>query len=308
METLIIHKGNKGHFAGIQRSDSCISIGRSYHNDLVLADPYVAPEQVVISKHDSCWILQVLDHTNPVLVNGEAVDSTVEVRSGDVITVGRTRLPLYSASEPLEETRKLLFSEWFLQHAKKPLYSLLALSLICILFFTSLYLEQVKVMDWKNGGLALFALISFILVWSGFWSLIGKLALHKGNFTSQLFVTSLIAGLSMTVEPLAEYGEYAANSAVVGLGLDHLVSFIVLALLFKLNLMFATNIKRSSLSASLLALLFLGSTLSIDYFQQDSFSTSPNYLKTIKPHFAKWQQNKTMESYFADVQQVVEAD
>ena len=115
MDTLVVQIGVKhGRVAELARShDARLSVGRGYNNDLVLTDQHVAPRQLEFRRKGDQWHMLVLDHTNRVLLNSKkiSIDST-SVNSGDQVTIGRTRLSLYSAEHPVEHTRKLVLSNW----------------------------------------------------------------------------------------------------------------------------------------------------------------------------------------------------
>ncbi|MFW6182067.1 MAG: FHA domain-containing protein [Spirochaetota bacterium] len=74
-----------------------ISIGRDPGNDVVLAgDPLVSRRHALIEKEgDRCFIMDK-GSTNGTYVNNNPIPRAerVEIRSGDVITIGKTRLTL----------------------------------------------------------------------------------------------------------------------------------------------------------------------------------------------------------------------
>ena len=112
MEQIIIQYGIKqGNIAEVVRSHSDdIFIGRSFKNTLVIQDDYIAPEQLrIFQKEDQSWWMEILDQTNSVLLNSEALSSkdkdSIQIRSGDSITIGRTTLSIYSADHKVEKPR-----------------------------------------------------------------------------------------------------------------------------------------------------------------------------------------------------------
>jgi|GEM_PF-2297717 len=86
-----------------------VSLGRSYSNDLILDDEYVSPEHILISFDDGIIQLQDLSSENGILVNNipENESGTVEVKSGDIISLGTTRLKIFSPEHPVEPARIL---------------------------------------------------------------------------------------------------------------------------------------------------------------------------------------------------------
>ena len=50
-----------------------LSIGRGYNNDIILNDPYVAAEHLVIDTAEHGWVLRQIDMTNPPHYRGSAL-------------------------------------------------------------------------------------------------------------------------------------------------------------------------------------------------------------------------------------------
>ena len=134
METLIIHSGlRQGRVAELTRSQGGrLTVGRGFDNDLVIADVHIAPQQLEFVRENDTWTLRVLDFTNPVQLNDRVVgDEPVEIRSGDKLTIGRTRLALYDAAHPVERTRKLVISNWIERYAGNAVALLFLLEAHC---------------------------------------------------------------------------------------------------------------------------------------------------------------------------------
>ena len=76
MDSLIIKTGVRhGRFAEIARSSGdTFTVGRGFGNDLVLTDPHVAPGLLKFVREGEFWKLILLDHTNPVMLNGVKIE------------------------------------------------------------------------------------------------------------------------------------------------------------------------------------------------------------------------------------------
>ena len=151
MGSLVVQTGGRsGGIAGLTRSkEGRLSVGRGYGNDLVLTDQHVAPEQLIFCQEGEQWLMQVLDHANPVLVNNKRVrDDQIAVSSGDKVTVGRTRLSLYSDAHPVEKTRKLVLSNWLAMEGTSFVLPVIVLLGFCALDLVLSYFEGSTRLEW----------------------------------------------------------------------------------------------------------------------------------------------------------------
>lgn len=70
------------------------SIGRANSNTVVLEDSYASSEHALITRRGEVWWLEDLGSRNGLLLNGFPVDEATAVSSGDIITIGSTKLKI----------------------------------------------------------------------------------------------------------------------------------------------------------------------------------------------------------------------
>lgn len=73
-------------------SDKPLTIGRSMENDIVLSDAFCSGRHALIHPSDKGWAVQDCSSKNGVFLNGKRIGSAVELKKGDVILVGETRV------------------------------------------------------------------------------------------------------------------------------------------------------------------------------------------------------------------------
>ncbi len=288
MDQLIVQVGEKsGRTSELVRSNGdLLRVGRGFTNDVVVSDLYVDPEQIVFSRSEDGWVVKVVGSTNPVLLNGGAIDRDgSRINSGDRITVGRTQLRVYSSDHMVEPTHQMVMSSWLGYGRAHPIFALFMMAfLLASVMFVS-YQELSTELQWNQLFLeALYAGL-MILVWSGIWALIGRLLRHQPNFTIQLGLTALITGVSTLVVPLGDYVEYAANSMVLGEIATWLIILLTTTALFRANLMFATNLKQYTRIAAIAAASILLVSFATKQFGKDEFDYQPEYSAVLKPPF-----------------------
>lgn len=69
-----------------------VTIGRSKGNDIVIADPRVSRQHARIEQGARGTVLIDLESTNGTVLNGSRVSGRVQLRPGNVITLGNTEL------------------------------------------------------------------------------------------------------------------------------------------------------------------------------------------------------------------------
>ena len=279
------------------------SIGRDFSNDLVVNDPYMGPRQAVFAARDGGVYLEVLDDTNPVLVNQQATEGApIRLQPGDRITMGRTRMRIYAEDHAFEPARRLLLTRWLHREHMSIVTPLLLLAGICLLDATLEYQLYSISLDWKDNALG--ALIGgvIVLIWAGIWAGVGQLLRHQHHFKSQLTASTLVLLVPIVLGLAARYLQYPVNNVVF----DYVVQWGLFlgsfALLLKFNLYFATNLKHTTAAAvAVTATLFGLGYLGVDYMQQDQVQTQPAYPGVVNPPFAHLAPEQDMERYLARV-------
>lgn len=300
MDTLIVQvdarHGKQGEL--VKSSAQGISVGRAFNNDLVLSDPYVDPQQLNFNFLDGQWMLVVAASTNPVLLNGKALnEGQIPVRDGDAILIGRTHLRVYSASHPIEKTRKLLFSGWLSQGATRPLFSIVAILLVCALSAFADFQQLSTVIKWREFASDSLVLTFIILCWAGLWSLIGRLLRHQNLFFSQLFFTAILVGTSIAISPLGGYVEYVFNNVTLGEIVSGGLFLAICTLLLRCNLALASNLKNAATVAFVVSLALLSFSYAVYIFNKVEFSQVPEYSKVLKPPLFKLTPDQTIDDY-----------
>lgn len=73
-----------------------ITIGRGANNDILLKHPLVSRNHARILRKENIFYLEDLKSTNGTFINGNAVNSLIQLREGDEIFIGNTKLIFYN--------------------------------------------------------------------------------------------------------------------------------------------------------------------------------------------------------------------
>ncbi|MCW9024170.1 MAG: FHA domain-containing protein [Gammaproteobacteria bacterium] len=300
MEELILqYDARHGHFTDFVKSQSdCMTLGRSFKNDVVLSDHFVAPEQLRFFYENDAWKFSVLDNINPVLLNGKPVAEAGQViRSGDKLTVGRTRLTLILGSQELERTRKLMLSNWMYRTWPRRLFPPVMLLIATLIFVFNQYQTLSSEVRWGQLASSGLGFILMAVIWAGLWALIGRLFRHQANFLAQLFYSALMMACLGIGMLFSEYPEYIAGNAIVGTIIEWGVSLLILSLLLRYNLLYASDLKRRGWIAFSVVAVLLVSMSAMSILEQRDFSTTADYSAVVKPPLAKWSADISVEAY-----------
>lgn len=92
---LRVVEGNSiGNSALLPDGDEELMIGRSSNADLEIDDDFASSRHALVYAHPQGFVIEDLDSTNGVYVNGVQIDAPTIVGSDDVIRIGRTQLRL----------------------------------------------------------------------------------------------------------------------------------------------------------------------------------------------------------------------
>jgi hypothetical protein len=263
-----------------------------------LADPFVAPHQLILECVDDIWRVTVLEKINAVLLNGVPIrDDWAPVKTGDKLTVGRTDLALYAEDHVLEPTRKLLLSSWITPGRIGALLAFGVLGAVCAMDVIVEFLQSSVDLKWKDYAYGSVFAATLIVIWAGVWAIAGRVLRHQPHFFVHLLATALVSGVSTFLVPLAGYLDFLTSNPALTEISYYLLGFGIFAVLLKLNLFFATNIRRTSVTAVVISAMLAGLIFVANRYGKDDFESEPEYAQTVKPPFAHLTRDRSPEEF-----------
>ena len=170
------------------------TIGRSYLNDIIIDDFYVSLQHIEIFRQDKEIHLKDLASENGTQINENQMiqDKTVQIKSGDIIRIGRTRLKLLLPDHPLEPTKQfdtfVAFRE-FIDRSWVPF--VFTLSLIGLAVWLG-YRENPSDKFWQEGfHKTLVGFSMSILSYAGLLSLYTFFKYKKSYFVRNLVISTI---------------------------------------------------------------------------------------------------------------------
>lgn len=175
-----------------------VTIGRAITCDIVLDDPYVAPQHATLGEHDGALQLTVGDTVNGAWLRKRrvAAGERSDLAAGDVVQVGGTRLRVRRAADALAAERR------WVPEVSGSVRTVLVLALL----FSGWNAAELWLRDDPGGRLTDYLPVLIgapvaVAIWAGFWSVGSKLTRHRFDFWSHAAI-ALLASLGMSAAAL----------------------------------------------------------------------------------------------------------
>lgn len=285
-----------------------VTVGRGYHNDLILADPHVAAEHLAIRREESGgWMVESLSRENGMYVRKYAkVVEKALLESGDEIIIGKTRLRLLSPAHPVDSPKLLGPTNQFLKTIGRPVNT--SSILIIFLIFFALHVHWTSSENFSALKLAAGALWFLLgaLVWAAPWAFVGRMIKHKAQFAAQLSLSALFLMAAVILVSMTEYIGYWTNSLPAEAVSASVFLGTLCAAFLAGNLTVATSVslkKRVGVSAGISLTVIAVATLLYQTFK-DEFNPNPVYYAVLKPPLIQGLPAQSIDQFFAQTQEI----
>ena len=283
-----------------------ITIGRAYDNDIILDDPHTAAHhaQIELNQLDELIIADLGSHNGITLANTRAnTRENFFVVDGDkVYRLGHTRLRIRTADyQVAAEVSDLTNHHW-----EGLLPALTGLVLLLITGLMSTWLADLNQGTLSKYLLELVSVFGFAIGWSGVWALFGKLFTGHARFGRHLFIAS--AGLAFLElwEHLSGLIAYAMSWEFLTLFSSHAL-IVICAVVLYFHMRTAGNKRPGRLKLVLLALVLLGSTITMTKkYQASNHLSDELYMSHIYPPVIRISRDHSLEEFMADMQKLKE--
>lgn len=284
-DRLVVQLGVKhGRALDLVRSNGHeLTIGRAYNNDLVLADEYVAANhlRLYVEPEDGEWYVQVLDDCNDVLLNRRKITSSEgpqRIHSGDALTLGRTRLGLFSEQHPVASPRKLMASRWQQGAAGIWLPILMLLGYVGTSVMLTQWMTRPVADPFKGIESALVAVLTVTLIWTGAWALVGKVFRNQANFLPQLLMVSVLSLVSVPLLLLPDWLMFTTNTVMAATVAEYVAYVVFGIVVLRYHLLLSTNLLKTWMVACIVGVLGLSGFLAARFGgSQYHFVRGPEY-------------------------------
>ncbi len=245
-------------------SQELVSIGRSFNNDVIFHDPYIAPLHLTINQRDGIFYIQ-----NHSLINGAyyankndqntrfKIEGEVELSSGMFIFIGKSQIRFWLSNEPILPELPLETTEVEKSTKTKSLAPLFGwLTVLTLIeafdFYTSF---------WSNQNFLYSFLLKFIgflicfILWAGFWSIISKFIKKKARYLEHLYITLRWFVIMNVIEAVIRLLSFFICNITFDRFLSEITTLVFVFYVLNVHLRLSTNLSRRN--RYLIALTFV---------------------------------------------------
>ena len=242
-----VSQGHKSHqdYQSFEKDE--VYIGRGFDNDVIINDPYISAQHLVIFQQNGAIKIKNLSSKNGVYMP-KIKQNVFELMicSGDELILGRTRIRVFLDSHKIPPTKALHQN---LKHIKWLKNSAVACTLSLILILMTL-LETFLATSTKESLIKLIPAPIFtcivILFWAGFWTLIGRVVRHKIRFFIHISVFCLWGFIHAIFKNCTDYLSFYLNNPMFNSILNHLFSAGLFILVLYTSLSFSTHMSKKA--------------------------------------------------------------
>jgi hypothetical protein len=266
-------------------------IGRGYHNQIIIDDPYISPQHLEVSYHENeGFMIEDLGSTNGLVLNRKKIERTrCRIYSGDEIKIGKTVLRLYEPQHPVEPALPATEETGYLYSLQSSSlsFSLYLLAAACLCFFTYLTVWPTE-RDQLPNLLFSVTLLGLIisLLWSTLWGLAGRLIRHRVNFNAHLGLFSSYLLAVMVIYFLGQLISFFTHHELFAHAAGYLLHAIAFGFLLSSALSLATDIpakRRRRFSAYVVLAIMVGFG-AVSFIAQNQFRAKPEFNSTLLPY------------------------
>ncbi len=281
-------------------------IGRGYHNEIILDDPYVSISHAEL----------ILDGNNNIILNDTASDNgvynthpveridTVMVQENQRVRIGHTdlrfRTPQFAVKETIKDRSKP-------HGATARLGQMLLLPLVWLavssLLLWNTYLEQ-AIID-VTFGQVLYKTLPFLIflpVWAFVWSIVSKIVTHRFYYRQHAIWISGLFIIIYVFELALQYVEFATAIDFLSDRVTLVSDVFFVAILFYGHLNYSTTYSRrkAAVIGTVVGILLTFTIQLTSFLAQPDFNNTPQYSGILKPPAFVLQQGKSIDTFFSD--------
>lgn len=289
-----------------------LTVGRGYHNDLILPDPHVGERHLSVDFDGSCWTLTDHGSVNPTLLNGKPVRAaSARLSSGDVLRAGHTTLRVFAHDHPVEAPVKMQKMNPVFQHLTRPLnvWSWFALAAVGVAGWRYVGVWSPDDTSLSFIGIAAGAGI-IIFVWAALWSVAGRLIRRRSWFLAHVALMSLYLALGSLVAWFAAALDFLLNQGWAAVVTGYLLNGALLTLLLYGSLSLSTLLKKKKrlMAAVLFAVGLTLGVFAVGMAQGDRFNPDPDYPSRLVLFLSPLAHADTLDGFMKDSADVFASD
>lgn len=277
-----------------------LRVGRAYTNDIVLDDPYVAANHLEINHVDEGrYQLKIVSSINAMMLDslhGKQADATVS--ASQVARIGHTQLRIRPVDYAVSAEKSLPSYDWL--RGWPALF--VGVTVLLLTHLLTLWLNYDRADGYNILLLPVVGAITLLLIWVGFWALIGRVLSGRANFIAHTVNASLGVALLIFLGVLLNgYVDFAFNSNLMTNVLPEVTEPLIIGTLLYRHIGLVSRMSRRKLGMIVVALMasLIGFSYVTEKGTADDKLTDMSFSRTIGPPFILLAHGKSTEAFIA---------
>ena len=306
---IIIEELSHGHkLLGRHKfATSSITIGRGYDNDIIISDPHVCPDHLQLNFNGEHWLLN-----DQGSINGSYLEDSKEnilqhqVKSGDIITIGKSQVRFVFPSHPVDESIAISPFESLINLARHPVALAFSMSLFALIAGWIINLNNANEVTLTQMLVPTIGLTLGFALWPAGIALVSHLTKHDARFWTQMGISFIFFNLMWLSDIFENIVHFNTSSNFSMLWIIAIIPLLLAFCLFWLNCYVGfhmTLLRRNVVSMCLIVLLFGGSFV-VQMSKQPDFNPRPQFDTTIMSPAFLFTPSSSVESFVSDSSQL----
>ncbi|MEI6893612.1 MAG: FHA domain-containing protein [Colwellia sp.] len=268
-------------------NQNSITIGRDYHNDIILTDPYICAKHLSLTYAQGVW--HINDNSS---LNGTVLETSKnkkqnahqqKIQDGDVIILGESQLRVLFKSHQVAETITFSPFEQLIDFIRNPVAVFSIVALFMLIAANLTYLNQLTETNISQLFVGAFSKSLLLALWPAGVALVSHLTKNDPRILAQLGISFTFYILMWLSDLLADIIAFnTASNSLLGI----IITLITISLTFSLfwfnsYIGFHVSAKRRVIVAISITLLLLGGSYLLQYSKKPEFNPHPRYDATI---------------------------
>lgn len=268
------------------------TIGRGYDNDVILEDPFISPQHLVLEKDDEDqYRLKDLNSTNgSYQLPSKQAFNEAQLTYDQKIRLGHTSIRFRDSRHTVKVTQ--------VDRLRANLVNDLLTSKLFFFFIELLFLGFILLQEYQSSvgefkfGHSIYSeaipLLVVLAIWAGIWSIVSRISSHYFYFLTHMLIATLAIFADYISGILTSYLSFAFSTTMLFTVLEYIVSIAILAMMFFGHLRFASIMSTRKLAIISLSLstILVGLVILNRYVEQRDFSAVTHMDDSLKaPYF-----------------------
>jgi pSer/pThr/pTyr-binding forkhead associated (FHA) protein len=267
------------------------SIGRGYDSDIILDDPYISPQHLVLEMGEGNLTLKDLNSTNgSYLPHSKQGFDEVELVYDQKIRLGHTFIRFRDSRHSVKLTQ--------VDRLRTNIVNDLLSSKLFFVFFQLLFIGFLALQEYQSStgeyrfGHVIYSeaipMLIVLAIWSGIWAIFSRISSHYFYFLPHMLIVTMAIFSESIFNIFYSYASFAFSTETLFNVLEYLTSALILGFMFLGHFRFASimRTRKQAIISVTLSVTIVGLMVLNQYVDQRDFSASPDMEDSIKaPYF-----------------------